>query len=128
MSNNVQQVQVNGKAVDMKKDLSPAEQLKAAQALIAKLTADNEELKAKKGGFGIFRLKVSEKGALSVYGFGRFPITAYKKAWLAILDRADEMRQFIKDNDDKLKSEPTEEDKARNKAYWAQRKAEQDNK
>ena len=49
-------------------------------------------------------LKVSEKGAVSVYGLGRFPVTLYKEQWAKLLDMAHEIRAFIKDNDAKLKS------------------------
>jgi hypothetical protein len=52
---------------------------------------------------GQLRLKVSEKGALSVYGLGRFPVTLYKEQWIRLLDYAEEMRSFIKDNDQLLK-------------------------
>lgn len=50
------------------------------------------------------RLKVSEKGALSVYGLGRFPVTLYKEQWLKLLDMNDEIRQFISENDEALKA------------------------
>jgi hypothetical protein len=49
------------------------------------------------------RLKVSEKGAVSVYNMGRFPITLYKEQWLKVLEIADEIRAFIQANDGKLK-------------------------
>ena len=49
-------------------------------------------------------MKVSEKGALSVYGLGRFPVTLYKEQWARLLDIADDIRAFIKENDTKLKS------------------------
>lgn len=49
-------------------------------------------------------LKVSEKGALSVYGLGRFPVTLYKEQWLRLLTMADEIRTFIQQNDSALKS------------------------
>ncbi|HEX9663913.1 MAG TPA: hypothetical protein VGB27_16615 [Candidatus Binatia bacterium] len=52
---------------------------------------------------GQLRLKVSEKGALSVYGLGRFPVTLYKEQWRRLLDIADEMKTFLKDNDHLLK-------------------------
>jgi len=48
-------------------------------------------------------LKVSEKGAVSVYGLGRFPVTLYQEQWLKLLDRADDIRAFITQNADKLK-------------------------
>ncbi|MCW5893193.1 MAG: hypothetical protein KIT14_21980 [bacterium] len=49
-------------------------------------------------------LKVSEKGALSVYGMGRFPVTLYKEQWVKLLDMAEDIRAFIRDNDTALKA------------------------
>ena len=48
--------------------------------------------------------KVSEKGGVSVYGLGRFPVTLYKEQWTKLLAMADEIRAFIKENDAKLKA------------------------
>jgi hypothetical protein len=74
-------------------------------AMIALLQEQNAALKANakpvRNG-----LKVSEKGAVSIYGYARFPITMYKATLLDILDRAEELRQFVKDNDSKLASKP----------------------
>ena len=47
--------------------------------------------------------KVSEKGGVSVYGLGRFPVTLYREQWLKLLDKAAEIRQFVIDNEDALK-------------------------
>jgi hypothetical protein len=66
------------------------------------LRAENERLKQK--GSRAVSLKVSEKGGLSVYGLGRFPVTLYKEQWGKLLDMADEIRTFLKDNDAKLKT------------------------
>ena len=52
---------------------------------------------------GSLYCKVSEKGAVSVYGLGRFPVTLYQEQWLKLLDRADDIRAFITQNADKLK-------------------------
>ena len=49
-------------------------------------------------------MKVSEKGGLSVYGMGRFPITLYKEQWLKLLDMSDAIRSFIAANDAALKA------------------------
>jgi hypothetical protein len=49
-------------------------------------------------------MKVSDKGAVSVYGMGRFPVTLYKEQWLRLLDMADEIRAFIAANEAKLKA------------------------
>jgi len=69
---------------------------------LERLRAENERLKQK--GSRAVSLKVSEKGGLSVYGMGRFPITLYKEQWSKLLDMADEIRAFIKENDGKLKT------------------------
>jgi hypothetical protein len=50
------------------------------------------------------RMKVSEKGALSVYGMGRFPVTLYKEQWLKLLDMADDIRAFIAAHKAELKA------------------------
>jgi hypothetical protein len=71
-------------------------------AELTKLKAENEALK-KAGSRGI-SLKVSQKGAVSLYGMGRFPVTLYKEQWMKILEMADVIRNFIKDNDAQLKA------------------------
>ena len=72
---------------------------------LTRLEAENralrEQIELRKP--GQLRLKVSEKGALSVYGLGRFPVTLYKEQWIRLLDYADEIRSFMKDNDRALK-------------------------
>ena len=69
---------------------------------LERLRAENAQLKNKdKGGIS---LKVSEKGAVSLYGMGRFPVTLYKEQWLRILASAPEVEAFICENDSKLKS------------------------
>jgi hypothetical protein len=72
------------------------------------LQAENERLRAeiealKKPARGQFGLKVSEKGALSVYGMGRFPVTLYREQWEKLLAMSDQIRDFIRDNDAQLK-------------------------
>jgi hypothetical protein len=49
-------------------------------------------------------LKVSEKGALSVYGLGRFPVTLYKEQWVKLLAMTEEIKVFLKANDSQLKA------------------------
>jgi hypothetical protein len=71
------------------------------KAEIERLRAENETLK--KPTRGQFGLKVSEKGALSVYGMGRFPVTLYREQWEKLLAMSDQIREFILANDDKLK-------------------------
>ncbi len=72
------------------------------QAELERLRAENEALK--KSSRGKATLKVSEKGALSVYGMGRFPVTLYKEQWLRLLAMADEIKAFIEANNESLKS------------------------
>lgn len=64
----------------------------------------NENAALKKDTSGSLRMKVSEKGALSIYGMGRFPVTLYKEQWLKLLDKADDIRAFIAANDAQLKA------------------------
>jgi hypothetical protein len=72
------------------------------KAEVARLQAENERLKSQRG--RPVSLKVSEKGGLSVYGLGRFPVTLYKEQWTKLLDMAEEIRSFLKENDARLKS------------------------
>src|ERR1700733_2563619 len=72
------------------------------KAEIERLRAENEALK--KPARGQMSLKVSEKGGLSVYGLGRFPVTLYKEQWIRLLAMADEIRNFIRENDSALKT------------------------
>ncbi len=71
------------------------------QAEIERLKAENEALK--RPARGQLSLKVSEKGALSVYGLGRFPVTLYREQWEKLLAATDLIRQFIDENDSRLK-------------------------
>jgi hypothetical protein len=71
------------------------------KAELERLRKENAALK--KGASINVRMKVSEKGALSVYGMGRFPVTLYKEQWLKLLDMADEIRAFIAANESALK-------------------------
>lgn len=72
------------------------------RAELEKLRAENQALK-KTSAKGL-SLKVSEKGGLSVYGLGRFPVTLYKEQWIKLLDMAEEIRAFMKSNDSLLKT------------------------
>jgi hypothetical protein len=72
------------------------------RAEIERLRAENENLK-KPASRGQMSLRVSEKGALSVYGMGRFPVTLYREQWEKLLGMSDQIRQFIQDNDHLLK-------------------------
>lgn len=68
---------------------------------LERLRAENEALR--KGGRSQ-HLRVSEKGGVSVYGLGRFPVTLYKEQWLRLLAMGDEIRAFIAENEHMLKS------------------------
>jgi hypothetical protein len=76
-----------------------------AEEKLARLEAENRALKdqIEQRKPGQLRLKVSEKGALSVYGLGRFPVTLYKEQWRRLLDYVDEIKAFLKENDHLLR-------------------------
>lgn len=76
------------------------------RAEIERLRAENESLKRPER--GKLSLRVSEKGAVSVYGMGRFPVTLYKEQWLRLLGFANEIKSFIAANDARLKSKDAE--------------------
>jgi hypothetical protein len=72
---------------------------------LARLEAENKALREQieQRRSGQLRLKVSEKGALSIYGLGRFPVTLYKEQWVRLLEHAEEIKSFLKENDQLLK-------------------------
>ena len=72
------------------------------KAELERLRAENERLKNRQTR-GV-SLKVSEKGGVSVYGLGRFPVTLYKEQWTRLLDMSDDIRSFIKENEARLKA------------------------
>lgn len=72
------------------------------QAELERLRAENAALK-NRGAKGI-TMKVSEKGGLSVYGLGRFPVTLYKEQWTKLLDMTDDIRAFISTHESALKT------------------------
>ena len=74
------------------------------KAELERLKAENESLKSR-AVRGI-SMKVSEKGGLSIYGLGRFPVTLYKEQWFKLLDMANDIRAFLAENDSKLKTKP----------------------
>ncbi len=74
------------------------------RAELERLRKENESLK--KGAARGVSLKVSEKGGVSVYGLGRFPITLYKEQWAKLLDMSEQIRAFIAENESKLKTKP----------------------
>jgi hypothetical protein len=69
---------------------------------LERLRKENAALK--KGASTGIRMKVSEKGAVSIYGMGRFPVTLYKEQWLKLLAMSDNIRAFIAANEAQLKS------------------------
>ena len=75
------------------------------RAEVERLRAENAALKARAA--RQISLKVSEKGGVSVYGLGRFPITLYKDQWVKLLDMADDIRAFIKEHEAELKAKET---------------------
>ena len=68
---------------------------------LERLRKENEALR--KDTSSSIRMKVSEKGAVSIYGMGRFPVTLYKEQWLKLLEMSAEIRAFIAANDAHLK-------------------------
>jgi hypothetical protein len=72
------------------------------KAELERLKAENEALKAKTT--RATSIRVSEKGGVSVYGLGRFPVTLYKEQWLKLLDLAEDLKVFIAENEGKLKT------------------------
>jgi hypothetical protein len=78
--------------------------------------------KAGAAGDPMIKLKVSEKGALSVYGLGRFPVTLYKEQWKRLLEQSDKIKAFLGEHDAELKSKGDDKDK--DKAAAAGEKAE----
>ena len=79
--------------------MATEEELKAE---IERLRSENENLK-KPQQRGAISLKVSEKGGLSVYGLGRFPVTLYREQWEKLLGMGEQIREFIHQNDSLLK-------------------------
>jgi len=71
------------------------------QAEIERLKAENASLKQRRT--GTVSMRVSEKGAVSVYGLGRFPVTLYQEQWIKLLAAADEIKAFIDENRAQLK-------------------------
>lgn len=74
------------------------------KAELERVKAENERLKSQRS--RSVSLKVSEKGGVSVYGLGRFPVTLYKEQWTTLLTMVDEIRAFIKEHDAELKAKP----------------------
>ena len=79
-------------------DMTPEEMKKELE----RLQAENETLK--KRSEKELSLKVSQKGGVSVYGLGRFPVTLYKEQWEKLLEMTDDIRAFIQENKAQLKT------------------------
>jgi len=71
------------------------------RAELERLKAENAALRNRRS--GSVSMKVSEKGGLSVYGLGRFPVTLYQEQWVKLLDMGDDIRTFIRDHQGELK-------------------------
>src|SRR6266436_934165 len=71
------------------------------EELLARIAELEKQSGAKKSGRMDF--KVSEKGGVSVYGLGRFPVTLYYEQWVRLLDSADALRSFLEESKSKLK-------------------------
>tara|TARA_R110000868_G_scaffold117600_12_gene312424 strand:+ start:38514 stop:38762 length:249 start_codon:yes stop_codon:yes gene_type:complete len=74
------------------------------QKEIERLKQENEKLKADKKKAKDIYFKVSQKGAVSAYGLGRFPVTLYQEQWIKLLDRKDQILEFIEENASELKT------------------------
>jgi hypothetical protein len=70
---------------------------------LARLRAENQKLKTQQRTSGALTFKVSEKGAVSVYGLGRFPVTLYQEQWDKLFARIDDLKRFLEENRDRLK-------------------------
>ena len=79
------------------------------------LKAENQALKNKASAVKShgFSLRVSAKGAISVYGMGRFPVTLYASQWESLFGLVDTIKQFIIDNQAKLAVRPTNEEESK---------------
>jgi len=71
------------------------------QTELARLRAENETLKQRRN--SAVSMKVSEKGAVSVYGLGRFPVTLYQEQWTKLLAMTEQIKTFIEENKAQLK-------------------------
>ncbi len=74
-----------------------------AEPTYEELKARLAEMEAKQQRAGNMSFKVSDKGGVSVYGLGRFPVTLYYEQWLKLLDKAQDLRDFLEENKGKLK-------------------------
>jgi hypothetical protein len=80
-----------------------AEETAMAEPSYEELKARLAELERKTVRAGNLQFKVGEKGGVSVYGLGRFPVTLYYEQWVRLLDASADLRSFLESNKDKLK-------------------------
>jgi len=71
------------------------------EELMARIAELENQVGSKKQ--GSLEFKVGEKGGVSVYGLGRFPVTLYYEQWVRLFDSADRLRAFLEENKSKLK-------------------------
>ena len=76
------------------------------EELMARIAELEKQVGARKS--NRIEFKVSEKGGVSVYGLGRFPVTLYYEQWVRLLDTADSLRSFLEENKSKLKLKSSE--------------------
>lgn len=76
------------------------------EELKAKLAELEKQVQGRKR--GALDFKVSEKGGVSVYGLGRFPVTLYYEQWIRLLDQAEQLREFLEENKSHLKIKSAE--------------------
>jgi hypothetical protein len=76
------------------------------EELLARIAELEKQTAGKKS--GVMNFKVSEKGGVSVYGLGRFPVTLYYEQWQRLLGAADDLKTFLDENKDKLKLKTAE--------------------
>jgi hypothetical protein len=77
-----------------------------AEPTYEELKARLAELERKGTRSGNLEFRVGEKGGVSVYGLGRFPVTLYYEQWIRLLDASADLRSFLEKNKDKLKLKP----------------------
>ena len=92
------------------KEAPPTMEKEELEAELARLRAENETLKESKA--GALRLQVSAKGAASLYGIRRFPITFYKEEWNTILGMAEDIKTFLAEHDAELTTKAAKGSKA----------------
>ena len=80
-----------------------SDQAEDLRAELERLKAENESLKKTRKTTGSISFKVSLKGAVSVYGLGRFPVTLYKEQWDKLLAASEQIKAFMEENHSQLK-------------------------